>query len=72
MAVEEQEKLDEMIAQNQKRTIEMEKKRQGGVQMNQAQKNMQALGNKAGVLASKVGSKKDGLQSPLGYQSQNS
>jgi hypothetical protein len=72
MAVEEQEKLDEMIAQNQKRTMELEKKRQGGVQINQAQKNMQALGNKAGAMASKVGSKKSGMQSPLGYQTQNS
>jgi hypothetical protein len=33
MAVEEQEKLDEMIAQNQQRTIDLEKKRQGGIQM---------------------------------------
>ena len=29
MAAEEQEKLDEMIAQNQQRNIDMEKKRQG-------------------------------------------
>jgi len=29
MAAEEQEKLDEMIAQNQQRNIDLEKKRQG-------------------------------------------
>jgi|TARA_B110000285_G_scaffold232700_1_gene304460 hypothetical protein len=61
MAVEEQEKLDEMIAQNQQRTIDMEKKRQVAPQMNQAQKNMQALSSKAGAMASKVGAKKSGL-----------
>lgn len=36
MAAEEQEKLDEMIAQNQQRNIDMERKRQVAPQMNQA------------------------------------
>ena len=72
MAEEEGELLDEMIAQNQQMNLEMEKKR-NPTKISQAQKNMQVLSNKAGQMASKVGSKvtKNGIQSPLGYQSTN-
>ena len=50
----------------------MEKKRLVGPQVNQAQKNMQALSSKAGIMASNVGAKKSGVQSPLGNQPQGS
>ena len=69
MAEEEGELLDEMIAQNQQMNLEMEKKRNPTTKISTAQKNMQVLSNKAGQMASKVGSKvtKNGIQSPLGY-----
>ena len=72
MAEEEGELLNEMIAQNQQMNLEMEKKR-NPTKISQAQKNMQVLSNKAGQMASKVGSKvtKNGIQSPLGHQAQN-